>query len=204
MSRYNAVPLAFRAAEHKEPVSWPVTSLPCDDFEKHVPTSSFDLRANLQALFEYHQSEEAVDELAYNVQPRGALSSGATRSQHTVSQGELRFRRVMRIMDEMIEAQADAPRPVFPHPAQRRGIRMDLIACARVFYANDWSADQEKFLRQYGLTRHPRWRFDVKPRRHGKTVGIYSFCSSLSVYRQRYPLHLHPPRMHFVIALSCT
>lgn len=180
MSRYNAIPAVHARVHHEEPKLHQITSLPCDDFAAQIPSRSYDLHANLRALSEYFESEEAVDDLVTEIRPRDAstiFASNAGPRANRVSAGELRFRKVMRICDEVMAAQP--PREeggIYLHPAQRRGVRADLIACAPFFYGTDWSANEERFRRQYGLKRHYRWRFDIKPRRHG-------MCTS-------YPLRL--------------
>lgn len=190
MSRANAIPDTFRLREIKEPTSWPLQALPTDDFEKHIPTSSVDIQENLRALIGYHQGEEAVDNLEFDITPRSGLSAASgTRADNRVSAGELRFRRAMRILDEIIDAQPPPEqRGIYPYPTQRRGVRRNLITMAPFIYGTDWEADREKFCRQMGITKHFRWRCTVQPRRRGKTQELTLTDADLSLLGM--PIHI--------------
>lgn len=163
MSRLNAVPEALRVQDAHAPTPFNTTEFPSDDYEKHLTARSFDMGDMLEALREFHDAEEAVDRLHYAIRPvneQSLFSSESATQTAGISQGELRFRRVMRVADDVQAAQPPPEeRGIWLQPAQRRGVRADLLACARFFYGGDWESGKAKFMRQYGLSKHYVWRF---------------------------------------------
>lgn len=174
-SRIAFLPAGVRnSAQLTDAKWWETSSFPPDEIDTRLSSRPVDLMANLQDLIDFHTCEEAVDNALFDIQPRNAstlMAAFLLPHVRVVSQGEKNFRFLLRVFDELVEVQPPAEdRGIRPYPAQRRAILRALQAMAPLVYGSDWTSQETRFLRRYGLPRHHRFVFEVEPRRFGKTV----------------------------------
>lgn len=164
-----------------------INSFHCDAFKERVTSRPCDVARTLNILRMYHEGEEKVAESEYSFSKRDAnsifLSSRSSYANSSVPEGELRYRRLLRVAEEIIDAQLTLPpsQRIYPTPAQRRGLKKNLQRVAPLVYGTDWERCQEKYLIECGLDRLCKRGLDMRARRRGKTTGLTLLIAVLCV-----------------------
>jgi hypothetical protein len=162
----------------------PEAEFQCERFVQRVSGKCPSLRKNLERLLNYHKAEELLKGQKDNLWPKNGNKFFSEDRVETmgmeIPEGELRFRRVIRVMEAVFAAQKNlsgSEEKIVPTPAQRRLVFQYILQAAPYIYGADWERCKEAFLLRYGLKDRIKTSLTLKPRRVGKTIAFAMFLA---------------------------
>lgn len=141
-----------------------------NDLCKHLDHLSM-LNVLAYRLARHYRRATRNNRITSNIEAILARVDEATKADSTVSLGELRYKGVAEMMNEIARIghlKREQAQMTFLHEFQ--------IACAPLAYGADWETHKLRFMIKWKLSRIDRMVLCMAPRRFGKTWAVAWFC----------------------------